>query len=66
MSEGRQLGREAQERRLREVPASVDLMAVLARACGHTSLSEFAVGDLTTFDREMHHLTGIAYGGVRP
>ena len=39
-------------------------MAVLARACGHTHLDEFCIDDLTTFDREMAHLTGIAYGGV--
>jgi len=59
-------GDEAAARLARFLGASVDLMAVLARACGHTGLSEFAVGDLTTFDREMHHLTGVAYGGVRP
>ncbi len=46
--------------------ASVELMGVLARACGHTSLSDFCVEDLTTFDRDMAHLTGIAYGGVNP
>ena len=46
--------------------ASVELMQVLARACGHTHLDQFTLSDLTTFDREMHHLTGIAYGGVFP
>ena len=44
--------------------ASVHLMQVLARACGHDHLSKFTIDDLTTFDREMAHLTGIAYGGV--
>ncbi len=44
--------------------ASTHLMSVLARACGHHSLTAFTVDDLTTFDREMAHLTGIAYGGV--
>ena len=44
--------------------ATVELMAVLARACGHTHLDQFCTDDLTTFDREMAHLTGIAYGGV--
>ncbi|MCG8390080.1 MAG: glutamate synthase-related protein, partial [Cytophagales bacterium] len=39
--------------------ASVDLMKVLARACGHDSFSQFNRDDLSTFDREMHHLTGI-------
>ncbi|MFT7601897.1 MAG: glutamate synthase domain-containing protein 2/nitrite reductase [Acidimicrobiales bacterium] len=44
--------------------ASVDLMAVLARACGHDHLNQFCTDDLTTFDREMAHLTGISYGGI--
>ena len=46
--------------------ASVDLMKVLARACGHDSFSQFNRDDLSTFDREMHHLTGISYAGVIP
>ena len=46
--------------------ATTELMEVLARACGHSSLDQFSIDDLTTFDREMHHLTGIAYGGVNP
>lgn len=46
--------------------ASTELMEVLARACGHDALDQFDVDDLTTFDREMYHLTGIAYGGVNP
>lgn len=46
--------------------ATTELMTVLARACGHRRLVDFAVDDLTTFDREMHHLTGIANGGVSP
>ncbi|MEZ5282268.1 MAG: glutamate synthase-related protein [Acidimicrobiales bacterium] len=44
--------------------SSVELMKVLARACGHDSLSDFEASDLTTFDRDMHFLTGIAFGGV--
>ncbi len=55
---------EAAERLHKFFCASVELMSVLARACGHSSLSEFSVDDLTTFDREMAHLTGVAYGGV--
>lgn len=39
-------------------------MCVLARAMGHPALAQFSPEDLTTFDREMAHLTGIAYGGV--
>ncbi len=56
---------EAAQRLERFFSASVDLMAVLARACGHDHLNQFCADDLTTFDREMAHLTGIAYGGVR-
>ena len=55
---------EAARRLDRFFTASVDLMAVLARACGHDHLNQFCTDDLTTFDREMSHLTGIAYGGV--
>lgn len=44
--------------------ASAALMGVLARACGHTRLDQLCQDDLTTFDREMAHLTGISYGGV--
>ncbi|MFQ5558740.1 MAG: glutamate synthase-related protein [Acidimicrobiales bacterium] len=55
---------EAAARLQRFFAASVELMTVLARACGHTPLSEMCLDDLTTFDRDMAHLTGIAYGGV--
>jgi glutamate synthase domain-containing protein 2 len=44
--------------------STTHLLAVLARACGHDDLTSFSVDDLTTFDREMAHLTGISYGGV--
>jgi len=44
--------------------ASTELMQVMARACGHNHLNKFCVDDLTTWDREMAHLTGIAYGGL--
>jgi len=44
--------------------ASSELMQVMARACGHDHLSKFCLDDLTTWDREMAHLTGVAYGGV--
>ena len=55
---------EAAERLSRFFGASVELMSVLARACGHRSLSDFTVDDLTTFDRDMASLAGIPYGGV--
>jgi glutamate synthase domain-containing protein 2/CDGSH-type Zn-finger protein len=44
--------------------ASVQLMQVMSRACGHDHLSKFAHTDLTTWKREMAHLSGVAYGGV--
>ncbi len=44
--------------------SAVALMVVLARACGHDRLDQFTIDDLTTFDREMAHLSGIAYGGI--
>ena len=54
----------AADRLHRYFEATSELMCVLARAMGHTHLKEFTIDDLTTFDREMAHLTGIAYGGV--
>ena len=44
--------------------ASVELMQVLARACGHESLSDFSLDDLTTFDRQMADLSGVAFAGM--
>jgi len=44
--------------------ASAELMQVMARACGHSHLGEFSPDDLTTWKREIAHLTGIQYGGV--
>ena len=43
--------------------ASVKLMQVMARACGHHSLSEFNKNDLATWHRDMAHLSGIRYSG---
>ncbi len=44
--------------------ASAHLMSTLARACGHRHLNEFSVNDLTTWNRDMAYLSGVAYGGV--
>ena len=46
--------------------ASTQLMVILARACGHKSLDQFSINDLTTWKKEMKNLTGIAYGGDSP
>lgn len=60
----RLLVEEAAKRLDRFLRASVHLMQVLARACGHQHLGEFGVGDLTTFDRDLAELSGVEYGGV--
>jgi glutamate synthase domain-containing protein 2/nitrite reductase/ring-hydroxylating ferredoxin subunit len=57
---------EAAQRLNRFLRASVELMQVLARACGHRHLREFNADDLTTMDRDMAHLTGIGYCGRMP
>lgn len=44
--------------------ASIELMQVMARACGHHHLSQFSIDDLTTWKKDMSQLTGIAYGGI--
>ncbi|TYC75708.1 Rieske 2Fe-2S domain-containing protein [Stappia sp. BW2] len=44
--------------------ASVELMQVMARACGYSHLNQFALEDLTTWKREMAELSGVAYGGI--
>ena len=44
--------------------SSVELMKLLARACGHTDFSEFRIDDLTTWKREMADLSGVRYAGV--
>ncbi|MEL7029547.1 MAG: glutamate synthase-related protein, partial [Pseudomonadota bacterium] len=48
----------------RFLSASVDLMKVLARACGHDHLSKFEHADLVTWKAEMAALSGVAFGGV--
>jgi glutamate synthase domain-containing protein 2/nitrite reductase/ring-hydroxylating ferredoxin subunit len=55
---------EAAQRLNRFLRATIELMQVLARACGHDHLSHFALHDLTTFDRDMAALAGVDYGGV--
>ena len=44
--------------------SAVELMKLLARACGHTHLSHFGIEDLTTWKRDVAFLTGVDYGGV--
>lgn len=44
--------------------ASVELMQVLARACGHHHLNQFNRNDITTWKREVADLTGIEFAGL--
>lgn len=44
--------------------ASNELIKVIARACGHDHISKFNKNDLSTFDYDMHRLTGINYAGI--
>ena len=44
--------------------ASVELMQVMARACGHNDFSQFTKKDLATWHREMALLSGIKYSGI--
>ena len=57
---------ESAARLARYFQASVELMKILARACAHRNLSDFQPTDLTTFDRDIAYLTGVAYAGVTP
>jgi glutamate synthase domain-containing protein 2 len=43
--------------------ASVELMQVMARACGHDRLAKFNADDLTTWKKDMSDLSGVAFGG---
>jgi glutamate synthase domain-containing protein 2/rubrerythrin len=55
---------EASARLARFLAASVELMKVMARACGHTHFNQFNLNDITTWKRDMADLTGIKYAGV--
>ena len=54
----------ASQQLARFLAASVGLMQVIARACGHTHLNQFNTDDLTTWKKEMADLTGIQFAGV--
>lgn len=46
--------------------ATTELMQVIARSCGHADFGQFSQEDLSTYNWEMHKLTGIPYAGVNP
>lgn len=45
--------------------SSVELMKVMARACGHNTLSQFNKNDLATWHRDMAQLSGVNYAGFK-
>ena len=51
------------EKLARYFGSSVELMQVLARACGRSSLSDFHHSDITTWKREMADLSGVNFAG---
>ena len=57
---------ESAKRLARYLAATVELMQVLARACGHAHLNEFQLDDLTTWKRDIAYLSGVRYAGVVP
>jgi len=52
------------EKLARYFGASVELMQVLARACGHDHLSKLCIDDITSWKREMADLSGVRFAGV--
>ncbi len=52
------------EKLARYFGASVELMRVLARACGHSRLTDLNADDITTWKREMADLSGVRFAGV--
>jgi methylamine---glutamate N-methyltransferase subunit C len=56
----------AAQRLHRFLQSTVELMAILARACGHRRLADFELDDLVTFNRDFAYLSGVHYAGVVP
>lgn len=44
--------------------ATNELLKVITRACGHDDIAQFSSENLSTFDWDIHKLTGINYAGV--
>ncbi len=43
--------------------SSAELMKVMARACGHSSLGDFCIDDLATFDPNLSAMSGVTFSG---
>ena len=55
---------EAASQLARFFEASIELMKVMARACGHNHLNKFNRYDLATWKKEMADLSGIPFSGL--
>jgi glutamate synthase domain-containing protein 2 len=55
---------ESAKRLCNYLTASVELMKVLARACGYGHTRDFEKDDLTTWKRDIAELTGVPFAGV--
>jgi len=55
---------EASVRLNRFFNSSVELMKVLARACGHDHVKDFNPNDITTWNKQIAELIGIRFAGV--
>jgi methylamine---glutamate N-methyltransferase subunit C len=49
----------------RFLSSSVELMKVMARACGHAHLRQFSGDDLATLSGEMARISGVRYSGLQ-
>jgi len=56
----------AAQRLHRFLQSTVELMTILARACGHRRLADFELDDLVTFNRDFAYLSGVPYAGAVP
>jgi len=56
---------EAANRLNRFFDSSVALMKVMARACGHAHLNQFAIDDIGTWHQQMSVLSGIRFTGIQ-
>lgn len=54
----------AAERLSNYFTASTELMKVMARACGHNTLSGFNINDIGTWNHELARLAGVPFTGI--
>ena len=54
---------ESAKRLTRYLEATIELMQVLARACGHAKLGDFTAEDLTSWKKDVAALAGVRFAG---